>query len=145
MFPGRPSASAVVPAVAQPDLPVRGMGLIGRKARVECLLGIRECSLHLLARLAGKEVTRYDRCHFSSDAGETLARFGLAELSELLLERIQTMNGVGVFLGSIKQRHELGVLLSRFGIERQELHQPTRSLDLGALFLEHFPRAFPVW
>src|SRR5215471_4373716 len=145
MFPGSPGASAVVLAVAQADLPVRGMGLIGRKARVECPLRIRECSLHLFSRLAGKEVTRYDRRHFSSNAREPLPRFGLAELSNLLLERIQPMNGLGIFLGSIKQRHELGVLLGRFGIESQELHQPTRSLDLGTLFLEHLPRAFPVW
>src|SRR5215471_9885557 len=120
------------------------MWLIGRKACVERRLGIRERSLHLLARLAGKEVTCYNRRHFSRDAGQPLPRFWLTQLSDLILERIQALNGRGIVLGSIEQRHELGILGGRFGIETQELHDSPRSLDLGALFLEHPPRAFPV-
>src|SRR5262245_27464098 len=143
-LPGGPRASPVVVALARLDLAVRGMWLIGRKARVDCSLRIRECPFHLLAPLAREEVTCYNRRDVSRDAGQPLPRFGLTQLSDLVLDRIQALNGRRIVLSSIEKRHELGILGGRFGVERQELHDPARSLDLGALFLEHPPRAFPV-
>src|SRR6185312_14675641 len=102
MFAGRPGPSTIILGIASPNLAVRRMRLVGREASIDRALRVRQGTLHLLARLTGKEITGHDRAHLPSCARELLPRPGFTQLGELVLENIEPLDCFRIFARTIE-------------------------------------------
>jgi hypothetical protein len=116
------------------------MRLIRSKAVVDGRFSILQCTFHLLAWFAGKEVSGHDGGNLPTHRGEPLPSVRFGQLGELTLETIEPFYDFGVVTGPIKKGFELCALCLRLRIERHNMRRTPCVLNVSRLFFKHLAR-----